>query len=412
MPGSPSTRAALAATLLAVLALALPATVRAASRNLLANPGFEEGLPGHPWMPAGWDTSVSGLNTAFFGRDTFLVHSGRYAVDVANVSTFLPIGYHWSQTVLVGPEAWGKDLLFTVWTRSNGVAGRAYCILQAYRDTISKMAKIWGMPRGDAATKLGINSVDDPLTEFGWRRVVFQEPETGWTKREMRLYCPAGTNVVFVRCGVQGTGQLVVDDASLTLEDARPAPPLPTAVNLLQDPGFEGDGSSWEYALPPYAGLTVERDTTLSHTGRACMHFHSEIGPAYPSAPVLTRMGVCQVVINRNLSRKRVKFSAWVKTDSLQGVAYIKIYGSGRYGMVQSIASDQFSENTPWKRAEQTLDLPADTYSVWVWCLYDAPVPGHVYFDDASFEVVGPVPNPAPLPRRPAPPRSSKSGKS
>jgi len=45
-------------------------------RNLLANPGFEEGLAGHAWMPAAWDTFESGLNTVFFGRDSFLVHGG------------------------------------------------------------------------------------------------------------------------------------------------------------------------------------------------------------------------------------------------------------------------------------------------------------------------------------------------
>jgi hypothetical protein len=399
MPGSPFTRAALVASLLAVLALALPANVRAASRNLLVNPGFEDGLPDHPWMPAGWDTSVSGLNTAFFGRDTFLVHSGRYSVNVANVSRYLPIGFHWSQTVLVGREAWGKDLLFTVWTRSNGVDGGAYCILQAYRDTISKMAKVWGISRDDAATRLKINSVDDPLTQFGWRRVVFKDRETPWVKREMRLYCPPGANVVFVRCGVTGTGQLVVDDASLTLENALPAPSLRAGENLLQDPGFEGDGSSWEYSTPPFAGLTVERDTLLSHAGRACMHFRSEIGPGIPAAPVKARMGVCQVVLNRALGGKRLKLSAWVKTDSLQGVAYLKLYGEGQYGMVQGIASEQFSENTPWTRTEQVLDLPPDTYSVWAWCLYDAPVPGDVYFDDARLEVVGPVPPPPAIPK-------------
>src|SRR5262245_23551275 len=63
----------------------------APSRNLLANPGFEIKRPGHPWMPAGWDTFPSGLPTVFFSRDTFMVHGGRYAVSVANLSTAIPM---------------------------------------------------------------------------------------------------------------------------------------------------------------------------------------------------------------------------------------------------------------------------------------------------------------------------------
>ena len=409
MPGSPYPRAALAAALLTAFALAAPLAANASSKNLLLNPGFEERLPDHPWMPAGWDTSVSGLPTTFFGCDTFLVHSGRFAANIANISTFLPMAHNWSQTVLVGREAWGKDLLFTVWTRSNGVEGRAYCLLQAYRDTITKMSRIWNVPRDEAAQRLHIHRVDDPLVDFGWKRAVFLEPETDWVKRELRVYCPPGVNCVFVRCGVLGTGQLLIDDASLTIEDPKPAPAVRVGENLLEDPGFEGDGSSWEYVMPPYAGLTVERDTTLSHSGRACMHFHAEMGPGYPSAPVQARMGVCQVVLNRNLGGKRIKMSAWVKTDSLHGVAYLKIYAHGQFGMVQGIASEQFSENTPWTQTTQILDLPPDTYAIWAWCLYDAPVPGHIYFDDAKLEVLGPVPPPPAIPRLPSPKKSKKS---
>ena len=239
-------RAALVALAWIAAALLAPAPSLAASKNLLLNPGFEDRLEGHSWMPAGWDTSVSGLPTTFFGRDTFLVHSGHFAANVANISTVLPMAHNWSQTLRVGPEAWGKDLLFTVWTRSNGVEGRAYCMLQAYRDTISKMAKTWSVPRDEAASRLHINRIDDPLVDFGWKRVVFLEPETDWVKREMRVWCAPGTDMAYVRCGVLGTGQLMVDDASLTIEDALPAPALKPGANLLTDPGFEGNWASWE----------------------------------------------------------------------------------------------------------------------------------------------------------------------
>src|SRR6185503_19887982 len=116
------------------LALTLSAGVvhaAAAPKSLLLNGDFERTLAGHPWMPAGWDTSTADLPTVFFGRDTFLVHGGRWAVNVANPSAAIPMGHNWSQTLLVGKETWGKTATFKVWTRSNGVEGRAYKIGRA-----------------------------------------------------------------------------------------------------------------------------------------------------------------------------------------------------------------------------------------------------------------------------------------
>ena len=130
-----------------------PAQAAAAERpavNLLVNPDFELPLPGHPWMPAGWDTSVSGLPSVFFGRDTFLVHGGRYAVSVANLSTLVPMAHNWNQSFVIDRSWWGKDAVLSVWTRSNGLLGRAFVREVVYRDTLSKMAKLWGVSRDRA----------------------------------------------------------------------------------------------------------------------------------------------------------------------------------------------------------------------------------------------------------------------
>src|SRR5512141_3179558 len=81
---------------------------RPGARALLVNPDFEKGIGTHPWMPAGWDTSMADLPTVFFGRASFLVHSGHWAVSLANMSSAFPMGHNWSQTLLVGPEVWGK----------------------------------------------------------------------------------------------------------------------------------------------------------------------------------------------------------------------------------------------------------------------------------------------------------------
>jgi hypothetical protein len=390
----------------ALAASAAPVKARRAAvgENLLLNPGFEAPLKGHAWLPAAWDTSETPLPTVFFGRDTFQVHGGNYAVNVANLSTQYPMWHHWVQSVVIGPEAWGKDLVFSVWTRSNGLDGRAYVMMQAYRDTVGKMAKIWDMERDAAGKRLGLNKVDDPLIDYGWKREYFSDSETPWVRRELRVFVAPSTNIVYLRLGLFGTGQVVFDDASLVLAPALPAPTVPLHTNLLADPSFEGDGNAWEYAMPAYENMVVVQDTTVAHTGRASIRSEGGL-----SGMVMTRAGVCQVFSNRNLAGLRLRLSGFIRTDSLQGNAFLKIYCHTPAGMVQSDASPSFGMNSPWSECRVEMDVPRDTYEVWAWMVYNAPVYGRVYFDDARLEALGPA-TAAPAPRpagRPAKPASS-----
>jgi len=398
--------------LLSWLAAASAAPATGSSANLLQNPGFETPLRGHAWMPASWDTSEAGLETVFFGRDTFLVHSGSYSLNVANTSTLYPVWNNWSQALLVGREAWGKDLVLSVWTRSNGVQGRGYILLQAYRDTIGKMARTWGIARDAAGKRLSINKIDDPLLDLGWKRVYFSDQETEWVRREARVFVPPTVNAIYVRLGLLGTGQVIFDDASLTLEPARPVPPAPAGTNLLADPGFEGDGNAWEYSLPPYAGQRIDRDTTVAHSGRASVR-----GESGQEGWAKARAGVCQVFDGRALAGKRLRLSGWVKTDSLRELAFIRIYcNSLSRGMVQSEPGQAFSLTTDWLSTSLEMDVPLDAYEVWAWFAYNTPATGLVYYDDTSLEVVGPartLPTPRPArPPKPAPkprPASTKT---
>ena len=377
----------LALTLALAGATSPAAAAPAPSGELLENPGFEEPLENHPWMPAHWDTSLTDLQTVFFGRDTLLVHGGRYAVSVANTDANVPVWHNWNQSVIVGPEAWGKDLVFSIWTRTTGLQGRAYILLHAYRDTVGKMAKVWKLPREVASRQLGINKLDDPLIELGWKRVYFSEPETDWVRREARVFVPPSTNIVYVRAGIVGTGQVIFDDASLRPEAARPLPPPPLRTNLLPDPGFEGDGNQWEYSMPPYAGQRIERDTSVFHSGRASVHYMNQA-----EGLIQARVGACQV-FGRNLAGKRVRLTAWLKTDSLvQGSAWIRLYANSlSRRMVQSEPGPNYSLDTDWTQLAVELDVPPDAYLVWAWLAYSVPAHGDVYYDDASLEVLGPA---------------------
>ena len=362
------------------------APTSSAGRNLLANPGFEAGRSDHPWMPAGWDTFPSSLPTVFFGRDTTLVHSGRWAVSVANLSTSMPMFHNWSQTLLVGPETWNKDMVFTVWTRSNGLQGRAYILLQAYRDTITKMSKIWKVRRDEAQERLSIGKLDDPLLNLAWKRQYFNDPETDWVKREVRIFVPPSSNVVIVRCGIFGTGQVLFDDASLVSVAAQPNDPLPLNTNLLRDPGFEGDGNDWEYSMPPYEGLIVQRDSTVAHSGKASIHMEGGL-----DGVVSVRTGVCQVFMNRDFSQKRLRLSGWVKTDSLKAESWIMGYCTTLDGDVRGPTPHIIDGTHDWTRVAMEFDAPPGTYMVSAWFLYNAPGPGRLFYDDCSLEVLGPA---------------------
>lgn len=370
---------------LVMFALCVCAFPVTAADNLLKNPGFEDPIPDHPWMAAAWDTSRAGMPSVFFGRDTLEAHGGRYAVNVANVSTRIPMAYNWSQAVVVTPDAWNKDAVFTVWTRSNGVEGRAYVLLQAYRDTVSKMAMHWRIDRDEAQRKLKIAKINDPLLDLGWKREQFSENETPWVQRQVRVFIPPSVNVLFVRCGILGTGQVMFDDASLTIEPAQPAEPLPLNTNLLADPGFEGDGNAWEYSMPAFDGMQVIRDETVAHTGKASVRLEGTKGM------IQARAGACQVLSNRNLAGKRIRISAWVKTDSLESSAFLKVYFHGFAEAIAIPGWEQFSLNTPWTKTSFEVDVPQDTYAVWAWFLYTTPAPGRAYFDDTSLEVLGPA---------------------
>jgi hypothetical protein len=394
----------LSATLASLWVIMSAPAGAAPARNLLSNPGFEQSLSDHSFMPTAWDTFPSALPTVFFGRDTLLAHGGRYSVSVANVSTYVPMWHNWSQTLVVGKETWEKDLVFSVWTRSNGLQGRAYVLLQAYRDTVTKMSKIWKIDRDAARDRLKILATDDPLVSIGWDREYFSENETDWVRREVRIYVPRSTNIISVRCGIFGTGQVLFDDASLVMEAARPPAAVPLHTNLLKDPGFEEDGNDWEYSMPPYEGLQIERDTTVFHSGRTAIRMEGGL-----QGPVQVRTGVCQVINNRGLAGKRLRLTGHVRTDSLRGHAYVKIYCSTLEGDVHESTPAQFGLDTDWTRTVMEVDAPPGTLMVWGWFLYNAPAEGRVFYDDVSLEVLGPAdyitkgtdpPKPLPLPAR------------
>ena len=135
--------------------------------------------------------------------------------------------------------------------------------------------------------------------------------------------------------------------------------------------------------MPPYDNMRIEVDSTVAHTGRKSVRCSG------PNGMVRARAGVCQVVCDRRLGGRRVKFSGYVKTDSLVGSAYLKIYAHTLSGVVKIPGSDQYDGTRDWTLASMEADLPADTYAIWCWFQYSVPAAGRVYFDDFDLAVVG-----------------------
>jgi hypothetical protein len=379
----------------ALCAIAAAATAHADGPNLLSNPGFENPLEDHPWMPAAWDTSRGNTEMVFFGRDNFSAHTGQYGVSVANASVTVPLWHNWNQSIDVTPDMWGKDIVFSVWTKSNGVDGRGYIGVQAFRDTVGKMARVWKLDRTASSRRLGLAGVNDPVIDLGWKRESFAENQTDWVQRTLRVYLPPTTSLITVHCGLFGTGQVQFDDASLTLETAAPAAVPQLRTNLIQDSGFEGDALAWELSTPPFPPIEAARDTELAHSGKACMHFHCEAGL------VSGRAGVAQVFCNRALAGKRLRMSAWAKSDSLGSSIFVHMFFHTKSGFSRVSSPQTVYGTMDWTKLTVEGDVPDDTYAVWAWIEYTAPVTGHAYFDDASLEVLGPAtgqPTPGLLP--------------
>jgi hypothetical protein len=284
-----------------------------------------------------------------------------------------------------------------VWTRSNGLEGRAYILLQAYSDTASKMARIWNVDHDEALRRLGIGKLDDPLLDLAWKRLWFDDPLTDWVEREAKIPIPPGTNVMFVRCGLIGTGQVLFDDASLTLGPGSPPAKLAKGQNLFTQPGFEDRALAWDLAIPPYEGSKITADSTVAHGGRWSVKLSD-----FWDGLVEARIGVSQPFDARPLRGQRVRLTGWFKGDSLIGQAYVKVYAHGLKSRVtQSPGAELLSNTWDWQPISIELNIPEDAVQVWAGLQAQAPARGTVWIDDATFEVVGPAP-PPPAAAKPA----------
>jgi hypothetical protein len=400
-PIAPRLIACLASFFVVLAALAVPSPCRRAlaaaapsaptgaaklSPNLLANPGFEEG---GLFAPADWDTTVAGVPTVLFFWDQEMKHGGERSASIVNAGDILPVWHNWNQIVPDGGRYAGRDLDLTVWTRSAQLSGRGYVMVQCYRDTVLVYAREKNISRDAARKELGFHYADDPQLELGWARQYFSEETSDWTERHVHVYVPPTTDLVLVRCGIYGAGQVWFDDAALTAGPAHPPTPIVLGKNLLANPGFERPLDDWEFSMPPTPGASITTDSTVAHSGR-----YSVLLTGSQKAAFETFQNACQVFNARNLAGKRVRMSGWCKTEDLTSTsAYLQVYATGLYGVDGSLAGNSVSGTSDWTFYSVEWDVPKNTYTVWARAGYLA-APGKCWWDDLKFEVLGDTPAP------------------
>jgi len=352
-----------------------------AGTNLLANPSFEEG---GLFTPTDWDTTVAGVPTVLFYWDPDVSHSGKKGLSIVNAGDIIPIWHNWNQMIPNAQKFAGKDLELNVWTRSAQLSGRGYVMVQAYRDTVMNYAIAKNMTREEARKEMGYKYADDPQLEMGWARQYFSVESSDWTQRKVRVYVPPTTDLIVVRFGLFGPGQVWFDDATLTASPAKPAAAIALGKNLLGNPGFERAPDEWEYSLPPTPGAMIEMDSTTAHSGRFSALMTTQQKPGFQ-----TYQAAAQVFNARNLSGKRVRMSGWCKLENINDAsAYLSIYATGFYGVDGSLAGDALSGTKDWTFYSVEWDVPKDSFTVWARAGYQSTL-GKCWWDDLKFEVLG-----------------------
>jgi hypothetical protein len=351
--------------------------------NLLHNPSAEEGTL---ISPSAWDTTQSDLPTVRFAWDSQAAHDGSRSLYVINTSDVIPLWHNWSQTLLGVNELGGKELTLRVWVKTRAVTGKAYILLQAYRDTVLIESVKTGVPRLEKRMEMGYKPASDPQLEMGWARKQIAGDHPEWMPIEARLYIPPSTNVVIVRGGLLGVGEAWFDDFSLTAAPARPERAYPLGKNLLADPGFEGNLDEWDFSMPPVEGLRIRLDT-VAHSGLQSCLIESQ---RRWQMEIWTH--VFQVFNTRALSGKRVRLSGWYKSQDLKNTfACFSIYATGMYGAYRPVVNNAWSGTNDWTFASYEVDIPRDTYTVWARAVLNTGA-GKVWFDDLKFEVLGDSP--------------------
>ena len=315
-------------------------------------------------MPAAWDTSRAGLPTVFFGRDTFagaqrpLLGERRQRQHAAS-----RCGTTGARRCVVGPRDVGQG---------RGVLGvdaqqrrRRAAPTSCSRPTATparKMPRSGRSPRDTRAHaprhQQGRRSERRPGLEA---RSTSPSPRPTWVRREVRVFVPPRTNVLVVRCGLFGTGQVMFDDASLTLEPALPPRRRSRwATNLLADSGLRGQRRRLGVlAAALRRACAVRTRHHWSHGGRESVRFD-----AANQGRVEARAGVVPGDRQSQARRQaRPPHGLGQDRQPARDRPTSRSTVTTHDGDVHESAPRQFGGSTPWTEAAIEMDVRTPTRS-------------------------------------------------
>ena len=162
-----------------------------------------------------------------------------------------------------------------------------------------------------------------------------------------------------------------------------------TYSNKVQNLGFEEDFSKtpggWDIAQESM-NFRFERDNTKPHSGKYCAILQ---GKQLKQRQWNTAM---QLIKPNELLGKRIKFSAWIRTQDIDGYAslWLRVDKDNGTTDLDNLSDKVIRGNTGWKKYEIYMNIPYNTEGIGFGLILQQN--GKAWIDDVSFEVIGELP--------------------
>jgi hypothetical protein len=258
------------------------------------------------------------------------------------------------------PELAGKRVRFSAYIKSEGVKDHA---------------ELWLTP-AEYLPKFG--RFDGSLN----RQIT---GTTGWERYEITQDVPPDSMSISFGLRLVGQGKVWIDAARL--EVVGPDAPVLTTRSLA-NPGFESGFDGWDVTG---ASDSVKLATSEFHSGGTSMRLE---GSKYSSSKLMPQVQVKQTVQLSGWAGKRIRVTAFVKTENLRkwGTIYADLEEKVSDSSSRRVAHDDLytrpiPSTSDWNQYSIVLDVPEGTIMLTVGAFVDGG--GVLLLDDVQLEEVG-----------------------
>ncbi len=316
----------------------------------LENPGFEEGF-------IKWGANPT--SDYSFGIDNSVVHSGNASMAIASKTEQLST-VRLTQRIDPGLIA-GNRVRLSGYIRTRDVTALAGLSMQVFSV----------QEQGSLASP---TSAYDDMSDRA------PSGTTDWTRYEVVLDIPKEATDVWVGAVLKGGGQMWVDDLELVRVDDSVATTDSIGHQDARNMGFE-DGTHWWELLGPYATKGIDNQTVHGGKTSARLEQTTSDPENYAAYAQWVRVG--------NYAGKRVRFSAFLKTDNVQEQAglWLQVYNGLAIAVQDEMETRPIYGTTDWTQYEIVLDVPPNSTILAMGVQISGA--GRLWIDDADLEIVG-----------------------